>query len=592
MPYPSIIPDNVGTNKKKTDANGNVINTSGTGTTTTTANGTATSPTYGQVPLINQNATGTDQLVPLSTDAIKQGNNQVIQTAQEAVTGQQNPNENYLNNQVQQMTTDLLNDPYQGLDVNSYKRNVMDEFNSQLSEAGEAARQKLGDTSQSGELQNEFLRNALYGARQRADLSNQVNYDLSNLRNQRMLDALAAGRAGVETSGNAFSNYINNLATVGNMAEGGLNREATAELQANSQAWQTSERISTEDFTATQNALDRIEERATRENNTALTKWVENKRAETTLRVQTNDMTHDEKMAYLNNELANAYADNDVERQKDILQFQGTITLNEMEKQHGYDVAIENIRGDIEKSIKEGDYANATALQTAELEYRVNHDIQEFALEKAAQELTAKGVNMDIIERQYNQIAEAYGEEAANEFISTTLQEQGVDMSGYQIADKKSAALQAMAEEHEMMIEQFKQTHPQFVDQATGEITPDGLETFNDYFNFTMYGEMSDEMKEERRTAGYLGEDDIEFAQPGDKYLIETGTTAANGMFVPPGEYSVVSEQNTEGQKFWGTQRDVERVYLVNNETGEKYMVDKTKSGTKGNIISGLWAES
>ena len=131
-----------------------------------------------------------NQLVPLTAQATPStGNQAVLNTAQQAVTTQENPANEYLNALVSQKSAELLEDPNQGLDVSSYKQNLMDQFNRSQSQAMEAARQKLGATSQSGELQNEFLKNALYGAQQRADLSSQTDYDLSNLQKQNLIDA-------------------------------------------------------------------------------------------------------------------------------------------------------------------------------------------------------------------------------------------------------------------------------------------------------------------------------------------------------------------------------------------------------------------
>lgn len=391
-------------------------------------------------------------------------------------------------------------------------------------------------------------------------------------------------------------------------------QEAEMEFQNSqriaTQSWTTGERMDTQQFEKAMNYFDWAQKQAEQDRNVSLTRWVEEKRSQTELAMQVNDMAHDQKMAYLTTELASAEADKDVGRQQTILSYQANIQAAEDERNFGYETALTNLQGNIQKAIADGDNVAAAALQKSELEYRANRDTQEFALQRAAQELEAKGINLDIINTQYEQVLATYGEEAADEYMAQTLKSQGIDTSDWAIPDKQQAALQAMNEEYDLMQQQFLQTHPEYTVKTTEKqlvtdptnglriwrdvpvdaISPEGMKSFNEYYNYTMYGELSPEMKEARRTAGFLGEDDLAFAQAGDKYKIENSVTASNGTVVPPGEYSVISETNSEGQKFWGQQRDVTKTYLV-DKTGKRYQVNMTKSGTRGNIISGLWAE-
>ena len=151
---------------------------------------------------------------------------------------------------------------------------------------------------------------------------------------------LASGReGGVSSASDAYTAYINNLATVGGMAEG-------------------------------------QEER-----------------------------TFEERMAILEAELESAEADKDVERQKEILQEEAKLKLTEMEEQYGYDAALTTLQGDIDKAISEGDHAATAALQKEELEYQVNRDVQDLALQEMALDLEAKQVDVELVASQYEKYA-------------------------------------------------------------------------------------------------------------------------------------------------------------------------------------------
>jgi len=500
------------------------------GSTATATDNQATA-TQEQIPYLQQ--TNQNQLVPLTAQAQQvqtpsTGNQAVLNTAQQAVTTQENPANEYLNALVSQKSAELLEDPNQGLDVSSYKQNLMDQFNRSQSQAMEAARQKLGATSQSGELQNEFLKNALYGAQQRADLSSQTDYDLSNLQKQNLIDALAAGREGVSSASDAYTAYINNLATVGGMAEG-------------------------------------QEER-----------------------------TFEERMAILEAELESAEADKDVERQKEILQEEAKLKLTEMEEQYGYDAALTTLQGDIDKAISEGDHAATAALQKEKLEYQVNRDVQDFALQEMALDLEAKQVDVELVASQYENMLNTYGQEAADEFMANTLAQNGIDVAKYNIVDRQEQAIKALQEEYELITVQFAATHPEYVGDD-GNLTEEGLAKFNDYYNYTMYGEESEEMKEEERTAGWITNPaELSNAVAGDMVKLDEALTTTMGVLdgygqIPAGEYSVVEEPVSSGSKFFGTAEEWVDTYLV-SASGNKYRIKSGPKGAVGNVVSNLWA--
>lgn len=374
------------------------------------------------------------------------------------------------------------------------------------------------------------------------------------------------------------------------------------------QAFTTSERLSSQDFVSAESYLDRLLKESIANNDNATQKWVTEKQAELQLKMQTNEMTFEEKMAYLNEQ----FKDADVGRQQTILQFQHGLRLVEMNKEFSHEQILEEVKADLQKSINEGDYANARALQKAELEYRVNKDIEDRKIEWAANALQEKGLDMQILQQQLDNIddmIENYGIDPSfkTEFVKATLDGQGIDTSGFEQIDVTAKAQQALSEEYDLMLFQFGQSHPEYVDKTLigygsqdgviGQgtypiyeetINANGLQAFSDYYNYTMYGELSDAMREERRTAGYLGASDLPNALEGDKFKITEATTY-NGVSVPPGEYTVQVRQSSAGSKFFGTKHNYDNYYLVGKDGSEIYIQQKT-TGVEGNLISDLWA--
>lgn len=386
---------------------------------------------------------------------------------------------------------------------------------------------------------------------------------------------------------------INLKGEIDAVAQESAQRWQTGERVA-TQVWSTGERLSQNDFTAAESYLDRLNKKAIADGDNETQKWVAEKNAELQLKMQTNEMEHDEKMSYLDMMYADALANKDAVRQKSILQFQSGLKIAEMEKQNGYDMAIEELRADTQTAIAEGNNETVTANLKAELEYRVNKDIEDRKIEWAANALQEKGLDMQVYQQQLDTIddmIENYGIDPAmkTEFVKATLSGQGIDTSQFEQVDITTEAQKALSADFDMQMFQFGITHPEYVDQETGELNSEGLQKFNEYFNEYMYGELSPEKKEERRVAGYLGADDLAFAQEGDKYKINEPTTY-NGLTIPPGEYSVIETKETYGSKFFGTKQSTFRTKLVNVETGEEFQVDKSQSGTEGNIVSNLWA--
>lgn len=365
--------------------------------------------------------------------------------------------------------------------------------------------------------------------------------------------------------------------------------------------------------------------------------YLADKNEQLQLYMQLQGFGQEQQMAYLNSQLEDAKANKDVDRQKQILQYQTNLDLQKMGTQASYEEKMAYIKNGMDIALQNNDALHAEVLQKARLDQEAEQFTEEMVLRRAAQALEAKQVDMQQIEADYNKIVDMFGEdsEAAHEFVVKTLNANGVDTSGSQFnyVDATEQAKKALNAEFELQKNQFVQTHPEYELKANNSggapytyeqfrqifntfpeetvkelwnntetvgVTPEGQKKMNEFINSTMYGELTEEQKAEKEIAGYLKPEDLPAAQSGQKFVFDAETKlpntndGVNGEIawgtVPPGKYTVTTEKSSGGSKFWGTKRDT-TTYVLVGEDGKRYPFKTETSGTKGNIISGLWAD-
>jgi len=383
----------------------------------------------------------------------------------------------------------------------------------------------------------------------------------------------------------------------------------TAE-RVSSQIYNTSERIDQNAANLAMKKLDIDAQKALQENDINAQKYIEKQKADLQLKLQTQGFNQEEKMAYIDAQLADAKANGDVDRQKQIIQFQTQENLTTMAAEFGYDTALERVKGDIQTALQNNDFVKAEALQKARLDAEATQAAENRVLEKARIALEEKQVDMQQLESQYAQISDLVAQgvldpSAQFEFVTKTLQAHGIDTTEYNMVDATEAAKKALNNEYELQKLQFAQTHPEMYQKvwvhangkqyslsdlqkinsgyteqwadanmngSTMDLTPEGKIALNEFINSAIYGELTTAEKEAKANAGYLPESDIPFASPGDKFNVTNSKTItdANGksVTIPPGKYYVDTKSNTHGNILSG-KTTVDHMYLY-NENGKR----------------------
>ena len=367
----------------------------------------------------------------------------------------------------------------------------------------------------------------------------------------------------------------------------------TAERVA-TQSWSTSERIDEQGFQTGMQYLKQELALALQKNDINNARYIQEQEAMLQLKMQTNDMQQGEKMAYLNAQLAEAKANNDVGRQQEIIKFQSGQEMQRIIQQQGWEAGQQYIRQEHELAMQQNDFVRAEALQKNEFEFQRSEAALDRAIEQMRVDLQEKGMNMEQLEQQYAMIQTQIDDgtldpKAGYDFLLNSLKQSGVDTSTYNYTDALTQEKMAMQAEYDMMRSQYLATHPEYLDKATGQLTPEGHAAFNTFANKTFYGELTAEEKAAKAVAGYLDHTDLPSAAAGDKFNIAQDYTY-KGVKIPAGQYTVDQDHTTTGSTFWGTKQEVSRTYLIDQNTGKRLLISTDKGNKEGNIISNLWA--
>lgn len=250
-------------------------------------------------------------------------------------------------------------------------------------------------------------------------------------------------------------------------------------------------------------------------------------------------------MAYLNNELANATANNDVTRTLQIQTAAHKLDLESMRESQDFEASQAELNRRLETALQSNDFAQATSLQKMSLEFQANEAAKDRVLEQSKIALQEKGLNADIVQQEFERLtlAEENGTIAAGAalaYLQKTMSDSGVTIQ----APDPNAVNAAIDAEYDAQMYQFLKTNPQYkntkaltAEQKTkvddilkknnvtangvlnsfyqdgyeatlqkygmsgtdldlvlnsrenqNPVSPEGQKAFNDYFNKTMYG--------------------------------------------------------------------------------------------------------
>jgi hypothetical protein len=287
----------------------------------------------------------------------------------------------------------------------------------------------------------------------------------------------------------------------GQMKIEALKGQITAQLQATEQAWQTMERTATqswktEERVGTQDAEKQLKyyelsiQQAMQDKDIDTQKYLEANKEKLQLKLQTQDFTQQEKMAYIDNQYATAKANGDVERQKTLIDFQTHQELETMVQQGLIDETKIMMQGKIDSALKDKDYEKATALQQAQFTFDGTEKAKDRVLDQARIDLQGKGANVDALFAAYD--AGTISADTVNNMLKEVTKGLGIVIT----APDPMATEKEIVKEFNQTKLQFALTHPEYAVTTNGQVS--GLDNsegaqkaFNDFMNQTYYGTSS-----------------------------------------------------------------------------------------------------
>ncbi len=521
-------------------------------------------------------------VAPVQQTPTQAGNEQVLLAAQEAATkGFQSP----VMEEVNKQTLSVLQNP-QTAEAALAKQNTMllEQQDRERAQATENAMRQMagaGMDSGSGVANKALLDIAMQGVQAKTDLQRQLEAETATRQQENIFKGLAEGRSTAEQARQGFATNINALATVRGAAEGEEQRAATAELQKGSQewqtgervasqGWQTGERISSQDYQSAEAVLNRKLEESMQANDIENTRYLEDQKSKLALAMQTNEMDHETKLTYLNNELATARAEGDVGREKQILEFQHAQEIDTLLKTQTFDQVMQNTQNELQLLLQNNEFASAAALQKTMLTAQATENDKNRTIDQARLKLEEKGLNYAWIEAAVE--AGTIAPDAAVSFLQNEMGKQGISIT----PPDPEATQKAIMDEYDNMRLQYALTNPGYLKtpgDPTGGLTEEGEQAFNTYYNKAIYGMAGMGEGGVISIASSMNTDNINLGGGYPSYWdaesnawmpISTGSTITfeqvmknNEVTMPAGTYKLI---NVDGN-----------LWYENQDTGRKY---------------------
>jgi hypothetical protein len=268
--------------------------------------------------------------------------------------------------------------------------------------------------------------------------------------------------------------------------------EFTKQITAATQSWQTGERIGTEDANKQMQALDIANKQAMQANDIDTQKYIQGQQANLQLQLQTQDMNQQEKMAYVNSQIAEAKANGDNMRQMELIDFTTRQDLTKIATTQGYTQANMELQGRIDTAVKNNDAANVMALTKVQQSFQAQEHDKDLVMDQLKIGLEGKQIEIANKQMTFDEIeagvaAGQIAPDAAQAAIQSAATQYGITVQqpDPQAAQKKIDA------DFTLQLHQYGLTHPgSVVTDAKGNevLAQSAVQDFNDFQNKTIYG--------------------------------------------------------------------------------------------------------
>jgi hypothetical protein len=294
------------------------------------------------------------------------------------------------------------------------------------------------------------------------------------------------------------------------------------------QAYSTLERIDKQTYDTASKYIDQNLAIARANNDADNESMLMDKKGILDLKMQTNEMGQEERMAFLNNEYATSMANGNVDRQRQIITFQTGQTLETMAAEGNIKEGQMQIQAGIDEAMAQSDFVRADALQTSRFVFDGQEKTKDRVLDQARLDLTAKTTAFDSLFKAFD--AGTVSADSVMSLVKSAMKDYGITVTE---PDPMATEKELNKEFNQTKI-QFALSHPEFAFTDGGIVTglqktPEAQKAFNDFINKTVYGATGSEQGTTPETA--VGWNGIQDDQP--KFSI-----------TPPAEGSVFKMPN------------------------------------------------
>ncbi len=213
---------------------------------------------------------------------------------------------------------------------------------------------------------------------------------------------------------------------------------------------------------------------------------IQDMKSDLNLKMQTQEMQQQEKMAYLSSQLKEAENSNNFERQKSLIKMQTMEEIKVLQQQNNFAKSMAVINTNLQKSLNNNDFKNTTILQEMKFGQELQLQMNDNIIKQAQLDLQEKGFNLDSI---FQAIENGQmSPEASMEYLKQNLPPE----IAKSIKPPDPYAVQkAIKEDYFNQQLQYSLTHPGSAKQdAQGNftgLTDDSQKGFNDFIN-QLYG--------------------------------------------------------------------------------------------------------
>lgn len=256
------------------------------------------------------------------------------------------------------------------------------------------------------------------------------------------------------------------------------------------QAWQTGERIGEEEFAQAMNYYDWAQKNAQQNNDIEAQQTLQRMRDFTQMSMQQQDMNQEEKMANINSMLQEARANNDVERQKLLLDYTYTQDINKMVAEQGFEMGKIGVQAQIEEALQNQQFDHASAMQRSLLQAQAEQNALDRGVQEMSIQLQERGIDLNESNAEWARLVEGVNTGSIDPSSLTEYLQKTASTAGITVQPPDPTATYKEAQrEYVGMQAQFGMSHPELVaNPQTGELTDEGEKQFARFYNDQMFG--------------------------------------------------------------------------------------------------------